>query len=276
MSVANELWYVQLSDGDVHRVTLDQLAEGFEAGHIDERTMVLRAGATQWTKLGELAGMDEIAPPPPPAAVVPLLAPPPLSAIYAAPPPLIESHRPVSLDLSELDDVPGLPRRSGKRWIATLLGVAMLGGIAGVGVERPSLLQSSLVSARTGAVAAKSWVATEVPGRLFGKKSPEPASTASPPSAEATPTSPSTSPPPSVQNTAPTAEPAAPPAAALASDRGSSEAAKPPARGAGSKWHFKKAHPKPQGSPDVPQRPPSAGGFTTGGSKFDPLSSTIQ
>ena len=40
MDGASDLWYVQLPDGDVHRVTLDQLDEGFQAGHID--------GATWW------------------------------------------------------------------------------------------------------------------------------------------------------------------------------------------------------------------------------------
>ncbi|MGD0676121.1 MAG: hypothetical protein ABSC94_11915 [Polyangiaceae bacterium] len=52
-------WYVKLSDGDVHRVTLDQLDEAFQAGHIDGDTMVLAAGASQWTTLGALAGIDE-------------------------------------------------------------------------------------------------------------------------------------------------------------------------------------------------------------------------
>ena len=266
MSGANELWYVQLSDGDVHRVTLDQLDEGFQAGHIDAGTMVLASGSTRWTKLGELAGMDEIAPPHAP----PVLAPPPLSALFTAPPPLIESHRPVSVDLVDLDVVPGLPRRSRKTWIATLLGVAMLGGVAGVGVERPSLLQASFVSARTSAVAAKSWIATEVPGRLLGSKPPPPAVTATPPPAETapTPTTPQTP-------SAPSAEPAASAPAALASDRAGSDPAKQPPRGAGTKGHIKKGHPKPQGSPDVPQRPPSAGGFTSSGNKFDPLSSSI-
>ena len=267
MSDANELWYVQLSDGDVHRVTLDQLDEGFQAGHIDANTMVLASGSTRWTKLGELAGMDEIAPPKAP----PVLAPPPLSALFTPPPPLIESHRPVSVDLGDLDNVPGLPRRSRKTWIATLLGVAVLGGVAGVSVERPGLLQASLVSARTSAVAAKSWITTEVPGRLLGGKPPPPAVTATAPPTE-------TAPPPTTPQTpsAPSAEPAASAPAAPASDRAGSDPAKQPPRGAGTKWHLKKVHPKPQGSPDVPQRPPSAAGFTTGGNKFDPLSSGIQ
>jgi hypothetical protein len=75
--MGEELWYVKLADGDVHRVTIDQLDGAFQAGHIDENTMVLAAGATQWTKLGELAGLGDEAEAPPPAPAAP--------ATYAAP-----------------------------------------------------------------------------------------------------------------------------------------------------------------------------------------------
>jgi hypothetical protein len=65
--MGEELWYVKLANGDVHRVTIDQLDGAFQAGHIDESTMVLAAGGSEWTKLGDLAGLDEgDAPPPPP------------------------------------------------------------------------------------------------------------------------------------------------------------------------------------------------------------------
>ena len=80
--MGEELWYVKLADGDVHRVTIDQLDGAFQAGHIDENTMVLAAGATQWTKLGELAGLgDEAEAPAQPAAPVAYAAP----MAYAAP-----------------------------------------------------------------------------------------------------------------------------------------------------------------------------------------------
>jgi len=65
--MGEELWYVKLANGDVHRVTIDQLDGAFQAGHIDEGTMVLAAGANQWTKLGELAGLGDDEPPAPEA-----------------------------------------------------------------------------------------------------------------------------------------------------------------------------------------------------------------
>ena len=63
--MGEELWYVKLPNGDVHRVTIDQLDGAFQAGHVDENTMVLAAGASQWTKLGDIAGLDEESAPDP-------------------------------------------------------------------------------------------------------------------------------------------------------------------------------------------------------------------
>jgi hypothetical protein len=68
MSSSGDLWYVKLGSGDVHKVTLDQLDEAFQAGHVDENTMVLAANGTRWMKLGDAAGLDD-APAPAPAPV---------------------------------------------------------------------------------------------------------------------------------------------------------------------------------------------------------------
>ena len=61
MSGDENLWYVKTPDGDVHRVTLDQLDEAFQAGSIDENVMVLAAGAQKWAKLSALAEGARIA-----------------------------------------------------------------------------------------------------------------------------------------------------------------------------------------------------------------------
>src|SRR5260370_1235493 len=140
-------WYGKLADGEVHRVTLDQLDQAFQAGHVDEETLVLAAGATQWTKLGELAGLDE--PPavqvvPPRAAVAPAPYTPTPAPYLAAPSPYVpatHSFRPVSVDLSDVDMGFGTrPRRrtSGKRWVMAVLGVAILGSAGAVALRRPT------------------------------------------------------------------------------------------------------------------------------------------
>jgi hypothetical protein len=292
MNSGSGLWYVQLSDGDVHRVSLDQLDEGFQAGHIDANTMVLPAGARHWTKLGELAGIDEVAPPPafaaPPALASPqAFAPPPAfaprpafapQAAFAvpaaplvprwAPAPLIESHRPVSVDLSDLENVPGTRRSLRKRWVTAAVGVAMIGGLAGVGLERPDVLRLFMSGAHTRAVAAKSWVVGAMPERLLARRPPAPPVTATPVRADTlVPAAPST-PPPAAPNTEPTELPTpvtTPPRAV--------DDAKPRAHVAGSKAPARKVRPKAPVSADSPSKPPPS--FATSGNKFDPLSSTI-
>ena len=109
MSGDENLWYVKTSDGDVHRVTLDQLDEAFQAGRIDENVMVLAAGATKWAKLSALAGLDEPAP----------MAPMP------------SSLRPVSMDLSLDVDENAFRKKSRKGLVVgTMVGIlAVFGGI---------------------------------------------------------------------------------------------------------------------------------------------------
>lgn len=117
MSGGENLWYVKTADGDVHRVTLDQLDEAFQAGRIEDDVMVLAPGATKWAKLSELAGLDEPAkasPVTPYAAVVP------------------NSLRPVSMDLSlDLDDENAFKKKSRKGLVVgTVIGIlAIFGGV---------------------------------------------------------------------------------------------------------------------------------------------------
>src|SRR5208283_5603383 len=114
----NDLWYVKTADGDVDRMTLDQLDEAFNGGHIDENVMVLPAGEETWVKLGALLGLDQPAPAP--------VALPPTPTAFTLPP----SLRPVSLDLSDdLDEAP-FKRKSRKGVvIGAMVGVVALGGV---------------------------------------------------------------------------------------------------------------------------------------------------
>jgi hypothetical protein len=52
------LWYVKTPDGDVDRMTLEQVDEAFNSGRIDENVMVLPPDGSRWSRLGELAGID--------------------------------------------------------------------------------------------------------------------------------------------------------------------------------------------------------------------------
>lgn len=88
-SGGSDLWYVKLQNGDVHRATLDQIEQAFEAGHVDGKTMVLATGETEWKTLGELAGLDDQPAEAAPAAAPPVVAPsaPVPAATPAAMPP---------------------------------------------------------------------------------------------------------------------------------------------------------------------------------------------
>jgi hypothetical protein len=66
---SDEVWQVKLADGQVRSGTRDQLAEAFNAGHLDQTALVLAAGASEWVTLAQM-----MAPEPAPVAVQP--APP--------------------------------------------------------------------------------------------------------------------------------------------------------------------------------------------------------
>jgi hypothetical protein len=332
-SSGGDFWYVKLSDGDVHRVTLDQLDEAFQAGHIDGDTMVLASGSEQWARLAAVAGMDdaeeeprvEVAPPAPepeamyipqlprpafaqtpvhahaqwapPVASAPLAYVPqqpvraipqparaiPQPAPYGArptaqtvvPPALHPSYapqpntlRPMSVDFSDSDlEAMRMRRRGGAmRWMVPVLALACIGGTGTYAVkQRPSWAQPLLnrlgYRAETTEVAA----ATMIP--------PTPAP-----------------PPPPAQPVAPPAPPPAPVVAAppagdsplnprfsdqttrLTDDQKArlAEADKAKAKGGSHKGH---------GGGGAPVSHSGGKGksttFTTGGSKYDPLNSSI-
>ena len=95
MSEEIEVWYVRLADGSVHPTTLDGIDEAFNAGRIDADVLVALAGEQEWSRLGELAGLDEE---PAPAPRVGGMTPG--SAWSMAPPASMPtSLRPVNFDL---------------------------------------------------------------------------------------------------------------------------------------------------------------------------------
>lgn len=158
----NDLWYVKTADGDVNRVTLDQLDEAFNAGHIDESVMVLPAGEATWVRLGTLLGLEQ--PGPVPAAL------PPTPAAFALPP----SLRPLSLDLSDdLDDAP-FKRKSSRKGVvfAAMVGAVALAGVA-FAAARGAHVQSA---STTAAFAAPATVTAPAPMPV----APTAASTAAP------------------------------------------------------------------------------------------------
>jgi hypothetical protein len=321
-SSSGDLWYVKLADGDVHRVTLDQLDEAFQAGHIDGDTMVLAAGGSEWSKLGDLAGIDddavpvEAAPPvhsssvagyipqvPPPSArtapqyTAPAPAPyaqqPSYSAsAYAAtsyaPQPAAQprpqygvpsyspapvraavpnSLRPVSVDFGDDGDLDQLRRRGGgKKWVAGLLAVAAIGGaVATVAHSRPTWAQPLLnrLGVRSTEVAAAA-------------APPPPAAVIPPPVAAPAPVpAPEPPAPVAVAPAAPGADSPLNPHFTNSNDHATlSDDQKQRLLDADKKGHGRKGH--AAGATHAGPAPKSKSTtFTTGGSKYDPLNSSI-
>ncbi len=143
----NDLWYVKTADGDVDRMTLDQLDEAFNGGHIDENVMVLPAGEETWVKLGALLGLDQPAPSP--------VALPPTPVAFALPP----SLRPVSVDLStDLDEAPFKKKSRAGKVIGAMVGAVALAGGIFAAVHSSKTLDASTATA---AIAAPPAVTAE-------------------------------------------------------------------------------------------------------------------
>jgi hypothetical protein len=113
----DELWFVQISSDEVRALDLDALDEAFQAGTVDESTLVRRDGTSEWTTLGAMLAGD--APDAGPIEAATPSAPPP-----SAPPP------PVVAELANLDDLPsfGAPKKRAAI-VGALATLAVLGGV---------------------------------------------------------------------------------------------------------------------------------------------------
>ena len=232
-----ELWFVQLPGGLVRAWTLDELDAAFQAGRIDEHTLV-RQGSEPWAPLAEVAGLGgEEAQAPAPVSSVMAVAVPSYPAsnqpLFSAPPP------PVVTELSDFDEVPR-EFRSGKRRLFVGLAIAAL-AICGAGVAFTKLG----ATADAGAASASAAITANAGAQ--------------------------------VAQTVPVAAP--PPAAPVAVD---------PPKGAPLTDQQKKAlldadknreraakDRKAKAAPPPRKSPKSANPFHKGGSKMDPLNSSI-
>jgi hypothetical protein len=137
MDQHEDVWLVQLQNGAVRVMTLDELDAAFQEGAIDEETFVRRDGTSKWIRLREELGGDE------PVAAAPAPSPTPAPVSYGAVPayPMpsqqpLYSTRPVvsEIDDSELDfDAPFKKSRKGL--------------YAGLGIGAVALVALAIVSA---------------------------------------------------------------------------------------------------------------------------------
>jgi hypothetical protein len=282
--MGEELWYVKLANDDVHRVTLDQLDGAFQAGHIDESTMVLAAGADRWAKLGDLLGGDEAAEvPAPPVQQAVAYAPPvvsyvapqrtavPVAAPVARVPAIVpNSLRPMSIDLEDVDFEARLHRKSRKGWGVAVIGLAAIAGGVGFVATRAHGGGSGLVAAAAAAVMG-------APPAAAAPVIPLPAA---PDPVPVTPTLPVAPPPsPTADTAAANAAPAeASPMSPHFTDRFNEDQkvkllAADKDRALKTKGHHASASSGPSHS--AAPKPAKSTTFTTSGNKYDPLNSAI-
>jgi hypothetical protein len=167
-----ELFHVSLRDGSVRTMTIDQVDEAFNAGVIDAKTPVVRAGDLRWSTLGEIAGLDDEAPPQ--ASYVP------------------SSVAPMALDDDEIP--PELrPKRRG-RVFAKALALVVIAGLGYAGTQaRPDLVVSAKAGVKTQIAKLRSIAskgdapraAAAAPPAEAPKPTPAPQATATPATAAA-------------------------------------------------------------------------------------------
>jgi hypothetical protein len=148
-----EYWHVQMPDGSVSTMTLDDLDAAFQAGAINEQTYVLKAGESTWATLAALLGLDEPSSATPPPVVVGYPPHPQATvAPYEVAP--VYSLRPVVSEVSDIDDLDfgGPAFRSSKKKKMAI--AASIGGAIGVVVLVAALGSSSSASSVTAAAAS--------------------------------------------------------------------------------------------------------------------------
>jgi hypothetical protein len=255
MDADDNLWCIKLSDGNVRSGTLEQLDEAFQAGAIDENTLVLGDGSSDWVRLGDLLGLDsdasaseiEIDEPTRRQLEVPTWRPADSEAFrpaFARPEPSVpQTTASLSPMTSAVDDGIPIEFHTGSRKKRVAVAAIAIASILGAG---------AFVAFRTSHAQAEA-----VP--------PVAAAVYVPPPPEAP------APPPVVATAAPA--PAAPQqdsaAQRLSEEQRQHLQTADKARAAKTKVQKSSAAPQHQASK------PKVSGFTTGGSKFDPLNASF-
>jgi len=167
----SSIWEVLLPTGETRKLSLDALDRAYQAGEIDERTLVLREGETSWRALGDLAGLDADAasstsstsstPPPVEAS--------PQSIVPVALDPASSFDLRESVDRSPADDLgwappqPGLGRAA--RWgraLGILAGLSVVGFLAFAGVYARASIREAVTGTRASTPVAAAATSTPV------------------------------------------------------------------------------------------------------------------
>ncbi len=155
MTSSFDLWRVQLGNGDVIVMSLDQLDEAFQNGVIHEHTHVLREGMMTWMTLADAAGIGAE-----PEPLTPSAYPPPALVLDTPGP---SSIRPFVSEVSDLDFAP--PKKSKAKAFFFTLAAAMVVGGAGFSATHVPQVRSH-VDALLGGASPVANIAAAAPAKV--------------------------------------------------------------------------------------------------------------
>jgi hypothetical protein len=141
-----QMWQVQLPNGIVHEVSVDQIDEAFESGHINESTLVREVGTAEWSTLAQMAGLDEN---PAPVSTAPPSSMAPQAYSIAPSAPMMQSSPQVNApSLSDLDlDFPKPKRRTGLIAGGVVAALVAVLGVIGVSAASGSVAEAPKAAA---------------------------------------------------------------------------------------------------------------------------------
>ena len=137
----SELWDVEVGYGQIHTMTLDDLDAAYQAGKIVETTRVKEHGATTWSTLAVVAGLEEEAAPslPPPSMPVGPTSLSPTALSLSPPTPSTGfdlTPQPPAFDLDDLDESNPKFKKSKLGMVLGGIGIAAVIGLAAFAVPK--------------------------------------------------------------------------------------------------------------------------------------------
>lgn len=154
-----DLWDVELPHGEIRTMTLDDLDAAYQAGEIEESTRVRRSGASGWSTLAIVAGLDDDTGPAS-EVNVPVNGPHSLSptALSVAPPPPQADATPRP-PVADLDDVSERAFKKSKTGLVFgVLGAAAVVAVVAVfGSKALAKADAAQEAAKAAAAAKETW-----------------------------------------------------------------------------------------------------------------------
>lgn len=124
-----ELWDVEIADGIVRTMTLDELDHAYQSGSVRESTRVRQSGAPKWSTIAAVAGMDDSGVPEPVNSISPM-------QVTLPPPPAVPREFAHLAALDEGEDAFRPTKKGRLAFAGGILSAAAVAGLVAFGVTR--------------------------------------------------------------------------------------------------------------------------------------------